>query len=263
MTVTASEDDFAETSDEDEPMDHHAETNPEYDYPDPEENGDLLQVNQIEKGIQSNTIVKNKYKSCSQICDKDDPEIILQIHKEPESSEVLAMRLMEENPQLGDFFKRVIKEGIKEGMEEQNEKFEQTSSSNRGKEKDKGLSTSDRCNTNSNRVVQMVKSPSDMTLYTPALSKGKKNEVEMIEKISNFVEEIRLEGRSHEGTPQSRKGVPSAAAGSARVGSQEEAQNDRGARPSPKERTDQFLLEAKNFKVTIEPSAKGLSAKTS
>ena len=45
-----------------------------------------------------------------------------------------------------------------------------------------------------NTISQVVKSPSDSTLYTPALQKIKEHEAanHIIDKISNFVESIRV-----------------------------------------------------------------------
>ena len=45
--------------------------------------------------------------------------------------------------------------------------------------------------------VRLIKSPSDMTIYTPALRKADNEDVKLIEKISNFVESIRLDDRRH------------------------------------------------------------------
>ena len=43
---------------------------------------------------------------------------------------------------------------------------------------------------------QIVKSPSDTTIYTPGLRRMSNEEVSLIEKISDFVESIRLDGKN-------------------------------------------------------------------
>ena len=43
---------------------------------------------------------------------------------------------------------------------------------------------------------QIVKSPSDTTIYSPGLRKMSNEDISLIEKISNFVESIRLDGKN-------------------------------------------------------------------
>ena len=46
------------------------------------------------------------------------------------------------------------------------------------------------------QVNKVVKSPLDMTIYSPGLRKLSNEDVSLIEKISNFVESIRLDGKN-------------------------------------------------------------------
>ena len=59
-------------------------------------------------------------------------------------------------------------------------------------------------NVNAN-VHSMVKSPSDTTIYSPGLRKVNRQDVSLIEKISNFVESIRLEDRNSNSHQRSRR----------------------------------------------------------
>ena len=56
----------------------------------------------------------------SDLVQKSDQEQDTQSDMAEESEGVMAEKIMTENPKLGNFFKRLIKEGIKEGIEEQN-----------------------------------------------------------------------------------------------------------------------------------------------
>ena len=47
----------------------------------------------------------------------------------------------------------------------------------------------------------LVKSPSDTTIYTPGLRKMSNEDISLIEKISNFVESIRLDGKNRVSRP--------------------------------------------------------------
>ena len=47
-----------------------------------------------------------------------------------------------------------------------------------------------------NSLKEIIKSPSDTTIYSPALRRMSNEDVSLIEKISNFVESIRLDGKN-------------------------------------------------------------------
>ena len=63
-----------------------------------------------------------------------------------------------------------------------------------------------------NHNATQVKSPSDTTLYAPALRKAKIDSDIMINKISDFVEAIRMEGDREKGREVSTGGEVSRAA---------------------------------------------------
>ena len=183
------------------------------------------------------------------------------------------MKLMQDNPELGNFFKQVIKEGIKEGIQEQNKL------SNRGKAYGQRTGTTNQslergttCQTNVN--TNRVKSPSDTTLYTPALIKGKCGENELLDKITNFVEGIRLEGRSARPTPVPSLANP-ARSSHARTHSEflankrdgptreepEPSTSRRELTPrrdeSAKDKAGKFIIESEQFHASIEPPPRG------
>ena len=56
--------------------------------------------------------------------------------------------------------------------------------------------------------MPMVKSPSDTTIYSPGLRKASKEDVSLIEKISNFVESIKLDGKNRVSRPVVDEGEP-------------------------------------------------------
>ena len=153
-----------------------------------------------------------------------------------------------------------------------------------GKQSKKSSKQADNVNEqsgNSGQIVQrpiLIKSPSDMTIYSPGLRKvSNYDDISIIEKISNFVESIRLDGRNQQVTATSRYTSPSdtrrvekksgnlskpgSAARNSNIGmnastvsdqpqprtssqTHESPQNDRAA--------EQLLLQAKKFKARVE-----------
>ena len=109
-------------------------------------------------------------------------------------SEAEAMQFLETNPHLNNVFKKLIKQGIQEEREEiqkgMNDQNEQVNGNN--------LTSKPTCSRRGrppNINKEAVQSPSDTIIYAPALRRA--NEVkqsnQLMEKISNFVESIRLE----------------------------------------------------------------------
>ena len=131
-----------------------------------------------------------------------------EINHSDSDGEAEAMRLMSRNPKIGKFFKNLIKEGIKEGIQaskgvespgksdHSNEVISQAETVADIQMDPLGPTTP----VNKKAVNQgksPVKSPSDTTLYVPALRQlHNQNESEgIIEKISNFVEGIRFDSQ--------------------------------------------------------------------
>ena len=97
--------------------------------------------------------------------------------------------------------------------------------------------------------VNMIKSPSDTTIYAPALMRGKSNNTdEIIDKISDFVEGIQIQGRRDQGsvTPQGRPRTTDSA-----------PRSDRSAVTQARDLAERTIVEAEKFKAQIA-APKGL-----
>ena len=95
-----------------------------------------------------------------------------------------------------------------------------------------------------NRLTVPQKSPSDTTIYRPALCKGKDEANEVINKITNFVESIRLGTTSRQHTPDLNEG--------------RKFQREKPATPSTlgKEEAQRITIDADQLKVNL-PAPKG------
>ena len=125
-------------------------------------------------------------------------------------------------------------------------------------------------NDNNNRCSQVkspnnnrsqIKSPSDTTLYSPGLRRINETNIDdcMVNKISNFVENIRIRGGSSRASPAEasgdRRGNHTVTAGSSNRDSRDDPQREilQGERA-----TDQLLLQAEKFKARVE-APKGMN----
>ena len=84
-----------------------------------------------------------------------------------------------------------------------------------------------------------LKSPSDTTIYIPGLNKVKRND-NMIDKISNFVETVRLEMTQGDGSPMVQPGTSC----------------DDGLSPQAREALDtsnKLILDSERLKMTVNP----------
>ena len=103
------------------------------------------------------------------------------------------MQFLSENPHLGKVFKKMIKQGIQEEISSQHSgEFNMEENALVNKTPSKGKSKGHKVQR------EVIKSPSDTTIYAPALrglrkTLDKDRPGELMERISNFVEEIRLE----------------------------------------------------------------------
>ena len=99
---------------------------------------------------------------------------------------------------------------------------------------------------NKSKTLQAVKSPSDTTLYTPALKKVV--DQGMVDRISDFVEAIRLEG-----TVRTVDQRASPIAGMSQRHDEGRVPVGRPELDSVRAKTQQTILDAEKFKATIEP----------
>ena len=106
------------------------------------------------------------------------------------NSEEDAVKFLSSNPYLGNLFKKMIKEGIQEESKKQRKGNEIVAIPN---ESNKQCDNATPIKTPIERQPVMMKSPSDTTIYAPALTKLPSNDgnaSEIMDRISNFVEEI-------------------------------------------------------------------------
>ena len=151
----------------------------------------------------------------------------------PTNEEEVA-RFMMENPYLNDIFKKMIQQGIQAEVQKQNVQGQQvTNSGKQGKAANK-----------TNERINVIKAPSDTTLYAPALRKMTQSEEankNLINKISNFVEEVRIE---------SRRGSP----GCAHKLQVNNTEMDMEENVS----TARHVIDAEQFKANVEAPQKGM-----
>ena len=108
-----------------------------------------------------------------------------------------AMNFLASNPHLGNIFKRMIREGIQENKIQGKSTNQITLQKGRVTEQtaDRRVRKMEGMNANE-PLSKGIKSPSDMTLYVPAFNKipsnVNSNSNEIIQRISNFVEEIKI-----------------------------------------------------------------------
>ena len=216
LTVSESDNEFAE---EDSVREEDSESEIEDgQYQESEEEGEELENQQVEETASTvESEVQFNFKS---------PHI---------SNEEEAATFLVTNPHLGNPFKKMIKKGIQEEthlMKKGNPQQHKTPV----KQSRPGQGTP-------------IKSPSDTTIYAPALSRTDPIEGhnQIIDKISNFVEGIRIETDKRRGSPAST---------SVRDKDRQEATMSRGEQPPEDEepdRTNKLLIEAEQFKVAVEP----------
>ena len=160
-----------------------------------------------------------------------------------------AMEFLEKNPHLGNVFKKLVKQGIQE--ERREEALKAQHHQGKGKSGEKSTDQNNgRINVTPSRNIrapqrkELMKLPSDTTLYAPALKKASENKHtdQLMEKISNFVESIRLE------TVQRGNDGPSTS--SSRPPIEEELDDQQQAR--------EFIIEAEKYQANAEAPPKGM-----
>ena len=107
---------------------------------------------------------------------------------------------LKRDPQLREMFKELVDERI--------EKL--TGNTVKGNSKNNGVEVVAREQSKAETPIRnkspVIKSPSDTTIYTPALKKGREQD-NLINKISNFVESIRLESQRNSPAEQDTRNV--------------------------------------------------------
>ena len=160
------------------------------------------------------------------------------------------MKRLATNPHLESIFKRMIKAGIQEetqslqlsrpGLNKSSETLNKQIEFNKTSTpvKEAGMN---------NRGTNVMKSPSDTTLYAPALKRvdGSILNDKLIDKISNFIEGIRMEAEHKQQTrsPVSRRESDRPSTSNAPPLEQE----------AKKEKTRNFIVQAEQFKASIDP----------
>ena len=94
---------------------------------------------------------------------------------------------LKDDPEVQSMVEEMVKERIAEELKNYEEVF-----SARSKKGDKESKTPKGNNLRNSQVVSPVKSPSDTTIYRPALHKGEENANQLIKRISDIVENIRM-----------------------------------------------------------------------
>ena len=172
-------------------------------------------------------------------------------------------RHLKDDPDFNDFLNVVLDKKLSDKMSEKGKSFKQNT-----------VKGTEIINTNVNRNSQPVKSPSDTTLYTPGLSRGLNHDNNAIEKISNFVESIRIDGSAKQnkghGKPYTPDRADRAAASTSQKGqsrpgngevnmitpassSSRRVIHDATQEENSAEKTaDQLLLQAEKFKARVE-----------
>ena len=100
------------------------------------------------------------------------------------------------------------------------------------------------------KSVNMVKSPSDTTLYRPAMRQKKADDNNLVDRISQFIENIRIQGDRRQFRSRTRTPVPEYSCRSwERETSETESRGEVGAVPDRS--VDQALQEAEQHKISL------------
>ena len=165
------------------------------------------------------------------------------------------------NPHLENYFKKMIKQGIQEEQRKSVSSPKGTvevlpGTSGEPMQAEKTPRKETVTPKKNGKTGEMIKSPSDTTIYAPALNKVNKNpqgNIEIIDKISNFVEGIRLETHfSHQPGSKSHEREKSRERASS---NSEEDEGD--PEPTAQQLADETVLQAEKYQVVIEPPVRG------
>ena len=131
----------------------------------------------------------------------DDEVVILPKGKkstEPEEIPPEVIEQLKANPALQAYFSDMVETSVEAKLKEHER--QQSQSRKRQPDKRPGKSPMRGHENINDQRINVQKSPSDTTIYQPALAKGHMETNEVINKISNFVEHIRI-GSSKRPTP--------------------------------------------------------------
>ena len=106
---------------------------------------------------------------------------------------------LKDDPDFKLFLNEVVDERMA-GRRRSSDSRKRKSSKAKGTEEYVDETHGNEINHHDNHHVNMVKSPSDTTIYSPGLRKASREDVALIEKISNFVESIRIDDRKNQRT---------------------------------------------------------------
>ena len=193
-----------------------------------------------------------------------DEDINFNFRREParDNSRAQAERLLADNPHLGNIFQQMIQQGVEREVRKQI--GQKTPKQGNGKGGG-GNNPNPHKVTNPREKVGLIKSPSDTTVYAPALHmlnespQGMSAESAM-DKISSFVEGIRLETQ-HRVTPT--RGIPQVdvvrqpQASTSREPTQPDVRIVEHGEQDELEVARKRILESEQFNATIEPPPKG------
>ena len=112
----------------------------------------------------------------------------LEITFHAKKKQTLSKADLKDDPEVQSMVQEMVKERIAEELKNYEGVF-----SARSRKGDKESTTPKGNNLQNSQVVSPVKSPSDTTIYRPALCKGEENANQLIKCISDFVENIRIE----------------------------------------------------------------------
>ena len=172
-----------------------------------------------------------------------------------------AMCFLESNPGLQNMFMKMIKAGIQEGIKETTASL-QGSATKSGELSGKNSNSKGNNTKSKSNSTNFVKSPSDTTLYTPAVQRVTENKrvEDMINKISNFVEEIRNQSAQQSEPRDRRPPAGDSRMVKRKLNMKEDDDIQPGTsgmiEPSPKQVSDKFILEAEHFRENVEPPVK-------
>ena len=236
---------------------------------------------------------------CDNDIDQDSPagsQVLTPLEKEAKSEQE-ALKILSDNPHLGNVLMKMIKKGVREEIESNANKspvcnwvkeceieppvpsanlvgadkhldgaaIAHQAATNRGNVV-KGLTTP---NNKGNKVVSgIIKSPSDTTIYAPALRRvaiDQEKPNEIMERISNFIEEIHIETIDHAASPnigkrfisESKEKADGRAEVQPRPGPSHEIEEEEEIEDENMLAARNLLLENEKFRAEVEPPPKG------
>ena len=186
-------------------------------------------------------------------CESETLQPMLDLNVRQPQNEQEAVDFLASNPYLGNLFRHMIKEGIQEEVGKHIQKVEQKLQNNDSKinaGKGNKVNGKKKVKPTVKNFPPCIKSPSDTTIYAPALRQLSNNDDHdpIIDKISNFVDEIRLETEQRKSSPVRKH--------------QQKTREDHDLVEEPQlttsaENANKLVVEAEQFHAAIEGPPKG------